>query len=40
LKMSDEVNKSLNRVRVGDNKGETIPAMFIGTQFNEYAPWI
>jgi len=40
LKMSDGVNKFLNRVRHDDDKGETKPAMFIGTQFNDYALWI
>jgi len=42
--MSDGVNKFLNRVRDDDDddddKGKTKPAMFIGTQFNEYALWI
>jgi hypothetical protein len=33
----------VNRVRDDDDdddKGETKPAMLIGTQFNEYAHWI
>jgi len=38
--MSDGFNKFLNRVRDGDDKGETKPATFIGTHFSEYALWI
>jgi hypothetical protein len=34
--MNDEVNKFLNRVR-DDDKAEAKPAVFIGSQFKEYA---